>query len=94
MINGAEYMNWRDVTLAGGGGCCSGQECISSGVLHKRGFVQESTYGRKDRGYCSKDKAERDLVIVVHCSALLNPKFPGVISNYISVIYDKNGSKP
>jgi hypothetical protein len=22
------------------------------------------------------------------------PKFPGVISNYISVIYDKNGSKP
>ena len=35
----------------------------------------------------------------ISTSALSNyenndPKFPGVISNYISVIYDKNGSKP
>ena len=50
MINGAEYMNWRDVTFAGGGGCLT-QNAYESSVIGDPGTPDNMKLIEKDTAF-------------------------------------------
>ena len=50
MINGAEYMNWRDVTLAGGGGCLT-ENAYDSSIIGDPNSADNMKLIQKDTAF-------------------------------------------
>ncbi len=50
MINGAEYMNWRDITFAGGGGCLT-QNAYESSIIGDPGTADNMKLIEKDTAF-------------------------------------------
>ncbi|MFR5152730.1 MAG: hypothetical protein ACLTER_27210 [Ruminococcus sp.] len=57
MINGADYMNWRDIVFGGGGGCLTTSAYESANI----GSMTSTENAEADcKGLCFPEKDERN----------------------------------